>query len=617
MMKGTSGLEAKQSVIICAPDESCILKALRRLKGKTFRWVYLGEDVSQFIAAERRMRKAGERIEIGGKLQEAADSLRQAYIDYIGKLSVANNSLSWWLGSLSEKNPLVSNTFLYACYVRRCQTILKTDSQENLVFIGENKTIRQAILANTPGYAIQRIEAPVREFLSAIKNTSKLAAIKVYLLAQTVYHLCLARRYREKEIKELSLSKGAVLLYNWVDPRSFTPNGNYRDNYFGGLAHHLKTKGKKVCIVPRILSTVPYRQTLKKLEKRLDCFILPEAFLTIPDVCRIFIKTALNLPRKRSFPAFESMDISALVRHDLVRDWWANALTANLLLYKAIERWKDAGISIATTIYPYENQVWEKAYLLAFRKFYPSAKLVGYQHSTVPKMLLNHFFSNAEKPILPFPDKVVTAGKHTEKLLKESGYDPAKVIRGGAIRYIDLLKKKTPTAKRDTLNPVILVTPSIDRNETLELTWKVLKAFGDTPQYKIVFKFHPDCPYSYIADKLEKMPEHFIISEKTVSDLLPESSVLLYTSSSAALEALALGIPIVHIESDFTIDRDNLGDFPSNVRESASTSDDIVKAVQKLLKMSEMELSRQRKLWSEVVAEMFGPVDESTFDLFL
>ncbi len=233
-------------------------------------------------------------------------------------------------------------------------------------------------------------------------------------------------------------------------------------------------------------------------------------------------------------------------------------------------------------------------------------------------MLLNYFFSKDELPVLPFPDKVITTGKYTERLFKESGYDLEKVICGGAIRYVSLLdrEKHVPTKKR-TSSPVILVTPSIDKNETVELSWKILEAFGQMNNYKIIFKFHPDCPYSCIAKNLGILPEHFIVSDKPVSELLRESHVLLYTSSATCIEALSLGVPVLHIKSDFMIDRDNLSDFPSSIRQSAKNKDAIVRETEKILKTDEKELSEQRVIWKELVSEILGPVDESVFDLFL
>jgi hypothetical protein len=619
-MKGISNSEAKRHLIICAPYKTCIVKVLKKLWGRDFKWVYLGEDVSQAIAIEQQIGDKGQRLEIGSQLQEIARLLRQPYIDYIGKLSIANNSLSWWVGSLSEKNPLVSKTFLYACYIRLCQTIMNSGGQAALVFIGENKAIRKGILRNLidlPHCEIQRIELPGCDLLSTLRNIARVALNKAYFFALTIYHVLLARRYRKKQVNKYSGGDGLTLLYNWIDSRSFDTNDQYRDNFFGGLAQYLKIKGKNIVIIPQMSLTVSYGRTLKKLAQKLDSFLLPESFLGIADVCRAFINTVLNVPKRKDYPLFEGIDISGIIMNDLCRDWERTEPASNLLLHESVRQWKKAGIPIENSIYYYENQVWEKAYLLAFREFYPSANIAGYQHATVPKMLLNHFFSKDELSVLPFPDKLITNGRYTEKLFKESGYDPARVVCGGAIRYESLLNKKTIPVKKDISSPVILVTLSIDRNETIEVVWKVLKAFGQMKQYTIVFKFHPDCPYRFIAGDVGILPEHFIISDKPTGDLLQESNVLLYTSSATSIEAIALGVPVLHIKSDFIIDRDNLADFPPSIRESVSTTDDIVKATERLVKMDEKELSHKRLLWSEIVADMFGPVDESSFDLFL
>ena len=625
-MNGISSPDARRRIIVCPPRKSCILKVLRQLKGKTFRWVYLGENVTQFIFIERLMGAAGERIEIGGRLQEIAQSLRQPYIDYIGKLSITNNSLLWWASCLSDKNPWFSKTFLYACYVKLCQAIVNLSGEENLVLVGENKAIREGIAENIkslPHYEIQHINTPVRDSVVIFDDTFKSIRSKVYFFFLTIYKMTLARRYRLKLIPNSQTRErgGLVVLHNWVDARSFSDKGEYRDSYFGQLARHLSRKGKNVVIIPHILYTVKYlkiyRKTLKKLEQSLGNFLLPESFLTLSDVLRVYRKTLPNSQEKWIYPVFEGIHLAGIISADLRTYRERTDLTYNLLLYEAIKRWRQAGIPIESFIYPYESQTWEKACCLALRKYYPTTKIIGYQHATVPGMLLNYFFSKEELPVLPFPDKVITTGKYTEKLFKESGYDPAKVICGGAIRYIGLMNKKSLPARKDITKPIILVTPSIDINETVELVRKVIKAFGDKKQYKIVLKFHPDRPYGVVAKGIGSLPEYFIVSDKPIGDLLPESNLLLYSSSATSIEAIALGVPILHIKSDFTIDRDNLADFPASVRESVSTPDEIVNAVENIFQMDEKELTRKRKVWSDVVAEMFGPVDESTFDLFL
>ena len=618
--KGISSSEGKRCIIVCSPRKTCIRKVLRQLKGRAFQWVYLGEDISQAIAIEQQLGDIGQRIEIGSNLQEIAHSLRQPYIGYIGKLSLENNSILWWVGSLSEKNPFVSKTFLYTCYIRLFQTLLNSRGQEALVFLCENKALRKCLIKNVSDsrkWEINRVESLGHAIPEVLRNILGIVVYKGYFLLSPIYRLLLARYYRLNQIPNRKPEERLVLLHNWVDPRSFDANGDYHDNFFGGLAPQLRKKGESVVIIPHILRTVPYCQTLKKLAQSTEHFLVAESFLTIADVLRVFIKTVLNIPTRRVYPAFEGIEVSEIINDDFRRDWLVMRTVSSLLLYEAVKRWKSAGITIDTFIYAYENQVWEKAYCLALRKFYPSTKIIGYQHSTVPKMLLNHFFSKDELPILPFPDKVITAGKYTERLFKESGYDPKKVVCGGAIRYVSLMNRKDTPVKRNILSPAILVASSIDRNETIELVWKVLRAFGQMNKYKIVFKFHPDCPYRFIAKDLGILPGHFIVSDKPAGELLQESHLLIYTCSTTAIEALALGVPVLHIKSDFVIDRDNLSDFPSSIRESVSTEDDIVKATERILEMDEKELSKQRVRWKEVVSEIFGPVDESVFDLLL
>jgi hypothetical protein len=622
-MKGISNSEARRCIIVCSPRKTCIRKVLRQLKGRDFRWVYLGEDTSLAIAIEQQLRDKGQRIEIGGKLQEIAWSLRQPYIDYIGKLSLENNSLLWWVGSLSEKNPWVSKTFLYTCYVKLCQATLNSSGQETLLFIGENRALRECLAANIADigkWNIVCLESPINRITGTLRRSMRMILYKAYFVAETTYRLLLARRYGLKQAvkRKLQEGKGLVLLHNWVDPRSFDADGNYRDIFLGGLAHHLRNKGKSVVIVPYILHTVPYRQTLKKLAQSLDCVLVPESFLTISDVLSVFMKTMLNIPARKVYPAFEGIDITGIIMSDLSRDWAGTHATSTLLLYKAIKRWKNAGVSIDTFIYPFENQVWEKAYCLALRKYYPAAKIIGHQHSHAPKMLLTYFFARDELPILPFPDKVITTGKYTEKLFKESGYDPARVVCGGATRYAGMLKPGGPApAKRDSSRPVILVTPPTDKNESLELIWKVLAALGQVDRYKVILKLHPDAPYSGIARAIGPLPANFAVSNQPVSALLEESHMLIYTSSTTSIEALSRGVPVLHIESDLRIDWDVLADFSPAVRQSARTKDDISRMTENILKTEERELLQQRALWDNIVNDMFGPVDESVLDLFL
>lgn len=611
-------------VIICAPFKGCVHKALKHLKGKNFQWAYFGEDISKAIAIEQQLGNKGHRIEIAAKLQETARSLRQPYIDFIGKLSLENNSLMWWAGSLSEKNPFISKVFLYACYIKVCKSILNSKNQkECIVFLVENSALRQCIIQNLSifsAYDLHRVESLPYTIFEIFRDVFRAIIHKGGFVANTMYRMLLAKYYR---LNRISSKRGElVLIHTWVDKRSFDANNEYHESYFGELAHHLRNKGRNVALVPYVLGTVSYRKTLKKMVQSDENFLVPQAFLNVYDILHIAAKTMLGIPPKRVYPLFEGVEISKIISVDYKRDWIGIRTSIDSLLYDVVRHWKNAGIPIDTFIYPYENHTWEKVYCTALRQFYPSTYIIGYQHSTVRNMLLNYFFSSDEMPILPFPDKVVTNGKYPERLFKESGYDAKKVICGGAIRYAHLqdeARKNTVISfKENNTHPIILVTPSIGQSEAAELVWKVLKAFEHRDNYKITIKCHPVMPYHRIAKYLgvKSLPPRFIISDKPVSELLKESSVLLYTDSTTCIEALSAGIPSIHISSDFIIDQDPL-DFRPDVKMNACAPEDIVNCVKNTLELNEETLHEKRKQWSQVSSEVFGTVDDSIYDLFI
>jgi len=280
-MKGIS--DSKRPVIVCPPLKTSLNKVLGQLKGSDFRWAYLGENAARAIALERHLKGTGQRMEIAAELQRVAQSLRQPYIDYIGKLSLQNNSLLWWVGTLSEKNPWISKTFLYACYVRLCQNLLESGDPEAIVLIGESKALRECLVTNlsrsSKGEIIQ-LESLTHNIINELRYVLGIALYKGYFVVNGIYRLLLAKYYRLNRIPydKLRAGKGLVLIHTWVDQRSFDAEGKYQETFFGDLAHHLRKKGENVTIIPYVLRTVPYLQIIRKLARSGESFLVPESF---------------------------------------------------------------------------------------------------------------------------------------------------------------------------------------------------------------------------------------------------------------------------------------------------------------------------------------------------
>lgn len=614
-------------IIICTPKNSSIEKISRIINNNQFKWAYFGENVSNAIAIEEKLKGRGKRVDIGDELQKTANTLRQSYIDYIGSLSVENNSLFWWVSSLSEKNPFISKTFLYSCYIKVAQSLIE-HNHINIVFFIECRALRLSLISNIDsalGREVIHIESKLSKSFDSFINILEFIIKHAWFLLNNVYRIILVKQiykldkntYFKDKIKS---NDELVLMHAWIDQRSFSNDTLFHDAYFGALKDYIKKQNKNVVIIPSILHTISYSKSIKKLLNCEEQFIIPSAFLNISNILKI-LKMTLRKPGKKSYPYFKNLDVSSLIYNDYINDWKNTRVVSNLLFYYFIKNLRGCGLSVERFIYTYENHTWEKVCCMAFREFFPSATIVGFQHGGLSMMLINYFFSEKERHIIPFPDKVITSGEYFKNIFIISGYDPNKVLCGGAIRYAYLTNLSKQTAQQKKINRKsinILVAPSIGKNEATELVYKVVRAFESKNMYNIILKFHPLMPYQQIANELsiKSLPEHFKVSLQPISELLMDCDFLLYTESTVCIEAIAMGVYPINISSDIIIDCDVLDPFPE-VRSKVRTENEIRSKVKELLEIDPNELRKRNVAAMNAAEKFFARVDDSVYEMFI
>lgn len=570
-----------------------------------FEWVYLGKDAVNATKIERLIGARGKRIETSGILQETARELRQPYIDYIGKLSVKNNSLEWWSSCLSEKNPYTSNTFLFSCYLKVAEKILSNKQSMNLIFFIENDAVRKSVSKNF------NIESTPHSGI--LKDIKKFILSKGWFLIKNLSRIIFAK-YKYRMHNKVNRLKPLVLIHTFTNRGSFDANGSFKERYFVGLKENLERYSGNVVFMPYIWTDAPYDDILRKISKSEEAFLIPHAFLSVFDVFSVFLKDVAGKPKKETYPLFKGMDISDLIYDDLKNEWLGGRRPSDMLFYSLVGRLKENNISIDTIIHTHENHTWEKILHLAIRRFYPKSYIVGYQHVPLSRMTLNYFFSNVEPDIVPLPDRLLTTGVYYERFLVESNYPKDLIKTAGALRYQYLAG--SASAQRPE-KPKILVTFSADKSDIVELLIKLIDALGGKGQYKVILKFHPFMPFEKVSQGLSlKLPPNFIVSDSEFKVCLKGSSAVVYTGSATAIEAMAAGVHPLHVASGFLVDADRL-DLNPELRFSATTPDELEVYVQKIVSMPEEELARKRTLWSKTVSEIFGKIDQETYKLFL
>ena len=96
-------MNQRKIIINPSPTEENLKNLLKSASGDIFRWAYLGENTFTYLSLQKKMSEVSDEILIGESLQETAHLFSDDYIDYVGDLSLENDSLSWWSNNFSER----------------------------------------------------------------------------------------------------------------------------------------------------------------------------------------------------------------------------------------------------------------------------------------------------------------------------------------------------------------------------------------------------------------------------------------------------------------------------------------------------------------------------------
>jgi surface carbohydrate biosynthesis protein (TIGR04326 family) len=267
-------------------------------------------------------------------------------------------------------------------------------------------------------------------------------------------------------------------------------------------------------------------------------------------------------------------------------------------------------LPVKNFIFTYENQACQKLFALGFRKFSPETTLTGYVHTYALPMYTLYSISEREQNLVPLPDKIIVNGEQSKKVLVDCGYPQDRVFTGGALRYT-YLGSEMPAKPGEKGSFDVLVAASVNINEAVELIEKCLEAFSGKPAFNLIIKMHPTLPFGKISKYFPVLPKNVIVSETPVQELLARSDLVMYTSSTVAIEAVALGVPVIHVKSDHIIDMNFFED--ENAIPSFSEPGDIARAGEQILLRQE-NLPRDES--ERLVKQYFLPVDDAVISLF-
>ena len=163
----------------------------------------------------------------------------------------------------------------------------------------------------------------------------------------------------------------------------------------------------------------------------------------------------------------------------------------------------------------------------------------------------------------------------------------------------------------------MLFAPSLGVEETAELAYMAVHIFDEGAGVQVILKCHPMMPFENISDYIgAPLPSHVRVSDEPIKELILKSSVMIYSSSTVCIEALAVETPVVNLRPQFGISLDPLEDFPG-LRPDAAGLEELREKVDWILEHNEQHIVQNKDAWSQMVSDMFSPVTAESIKAFI
>ncbi len=243
-----------------------------------------------------------------------------------------------------------------------------------------------------------------------------------------------------------------------------------------------------------------------------------------------FIKRKLN-QNKSKFIKY----LTIINKKSIDESFYGSSSMLNLLFIFLFEKFFSKNKKIFNVIYLMENQPWEKAFLVAWKRN-NHGRSIGYSHTTVNYWHLNYFksknyykpkISNLEKNYLP--DKIAVAGKSAYNFFKKQGIPNNKLIKVESLRY-NWLESQSKTQK--THNNKVLILGDYDDQyniKLLNIIEKIKVKINNNQKYDFYFKPHPASNINVIKNMSKKYIEY-----KEIKNIYNKYSIVISSNSTSA-----------------------------------------------------------------------------------
>lgn len=483
-------------------------------------WAYIG--TARGLCAVSARLPEQRRIFLGRLVQKTADAVRDRFVDFIGETAALQDDRVLWYSSLiASKSHSQIPAFNYYVYLKVFEILVGGQDGDLLVVTDDHGLLRITALAGLKDVRV--LDRPGSVVLQTAETLTGVLQVARYLLLW-----CLSRTMRSAAVDGCD-----VVLQSWVDGRTFSDPSGFHDAYFGKLGGWLQQKGLSVGRVTQVLVPGGLARKLGQRFKEVAC---PLREVTLSDLCQ-----AAGARLEAVMPARVDGDarmLRVLVMDEIAREQRTRAHLGNLLLFYGCRRLFRGLKLAAMVVYPFENQAWEKMFLLALPAHVVS---VGYAHTIIPYNWLDFRISRLEKGV-PVPKVLLTIGQVWKDFLSPY-YPDVPVEVAGTVRHAYLLEKKQEKPVVRAKDVVVVALP-IDPEISIALQRRLLALAKkkSLSGLTVKIKAHPCLPAKAVLTQEFRAYGNCSFVDDNVSGLLADCGLLITSASTVAYESLAAGV---------------------------------------------------------------------------
>lgn len=374
-------------------------------------------------------------------------------------------------------------------------------------------------------------------YFENLRNNKEEKNIKdIVMKSFSLSSLYFLKRETKKIFKKINKNKQvhSKLVVSYY-PNYYFEEDEFISKYFGAVSKELNKNYDWLFIYADDINKIGKEQSRLK-EHHFVSYNFLDSFISMSDMFQI-VKESSRLYKK-----FKRINISQLFYfnnvdyYDILIDDWKKSISSILIDTMIFKKKFENFLKLYNhneIVYLMEYQPWEDVLNKLARNHNICTK--GVTHSVIRPNLMNYYHDTLVHKYMNTSNFIGSNSPLSDKIFEQNGFkgNQIKPIEAQRFNYLSKIEKVNTESSKN-----LLITTSIDYEETEELLKTFASAYKENIFNKIFIKPHPDLDVVNIIKSIDDFPEYEIIGGNMNDAFAIVNTVFTANSSSVLLESL-------------------------------------------------------------------------------